>query len=58
VATEIKTQSGQALLTAEDPIALFQMWLEEAGASGLEEPTAMTLATVDSDGHPDARLLY
>jgi len=57
VATEIKTQSGQALLTAEDPIALFQMWLEEAGASGLEEPTAMTVATVDRDGSPDARLL-
>ncbi len=57
MATEIKTQSGQALLTAEDPIALFQMWLEEAGASGLEEPTAMTVATVDRDGSPDARLL-
>ncbi len=40
-----------------DPIPLFQTWLQEAAASGLEEPTAMTVATVDPDGYPDARLL-
>jgi pyridoxamine 5'-phosphate oxidase len=33
------------------------MWLEQAAASGMEEPTAMTVATVDHDGYPDARLL-
>ena len=33
------------------------MWLEQAGASGLDEPTAMTVATVDPDGYPDARML-
>jgi pyridoxamine 5'-phosphate oxidase len=57
VTTQLKTQSRQASPTADDPIALFQMWLEQAGASGLEEPTAMTVATVDPDGYPDARLL-
>ncbi len=40
-----------------DPIALFQDWLQEAVDSGLEEPFAMTVATVDPDGQPDARML-
>jgi pyridoxamine 5'-phosphate oxidase len=43
--------------TPNDPIGLFQTWLREAVASGLEEPTAMTVATVDPGGHPEARLL-
>jgi pyridoxamine 5'-phosphate oxidase len=50
-------QSREASSTTDDPIALFQMWLEQAGASSLEEPTAMTVATVDLDGSPDARML-
>jgi pyridoxine/pyridoxamine 5'-phosphate oxidase len=57
VTTQLKTPSSQASTTANDPIALFQVWLEQAVASGLEEPTAMTVATVDADGYPDARLL-
>jgi pyridoxamine 5'-phosphate oxidase len=55
--TLFKTKSSEASSTAEDPIALFQMWLEQAVASGMAEPTAMTVATVDRDGYPDARLL-
>jgi pyridoxamine 5'-phosphate oxidase len=57
VATQLKTQSRQASSTADDPIALFQVWLEGAAASGLKEPAAMTVATVDPEGHPDARFL-
>lgn len=41
----------------KDPIALFQSWMHEAVASGLKEPTAMTVATVDPTGQPDARML-
>jgi pyridoxamine 5'-phosphate oxidase len=41
----------------DDPIALFQTWLQEAIDSGLKEPRAMTVATVDRDGFPDARML-
>lgn len=41
----------------KDPIALFQTWLQEAIDSGMTEPTAMTVATVDLDGGPDARML-
>lgn len=41
----------------KDPIALFQAWLQEAVDAGIAEPSAMTVATVDVDGHPDARML-
>ena len=41
----------------KDPIGLFQSWLKEAVDSGMKEPTAMTVATVDADGAPDARML-
>jgi len=44
-------------LNDNDPIALFQEWLREAVDSGMKEPTAMTLATVDAEGAPDARML-
>jgi pyridoxamine 5'-phosphate oxidase len=42
---------------ADDPIALFQTWFREATDSGIEEPSAMTVATVDPSGHPDARMM-
>ncbi len=42
---------------ADDPIALFQLWLEEAAAAEVNDPEAMTLATVDEDGLPDARMV-
>ena len=41
----------------KDPIALFQAWLQEAVDAGIAEPSAMTVATIDVDGHPDARML-
>jgi pyridoxamine 5'-phosphate oxidase len=42
---------------AEDPFVLFAAWLEQATASEPRDPTAMTLATVDPDGMPDARMV-
>jgi pyridoxamine 5'-phosphate oxidase len=42
---------------ADDPIALFRSWFQEAIDSGIKEPSAMTVATVDGDGFPDARML-
>ena len=42
---------------ADDPFALFAAWLEEATASEPRDPTAMTLATVDADGLPNARMV-
>ena len=40
-----------------DPIALFQEWFAEAEAREPAEPTAMTLATVDAQGVPSARMV-
>ncbi|GAC1628500.1 MAG: pyridoxamine 5'-phosphate oxidase [Nevskia sp.] len=40
-----------------DPLAQFEAWLAEAVAIGMIEPTAMTLATVDADGRPSARVV-
>jgi pyridoxamine 5'-phosphate oxidase len=41
----------------DDPFALFAAWLDEATASEPRDPTAMTLATVDADGLPNARMV-
>lgn len=38
-----------------DPLLQFKGWLDEAIAARLPEPQAMTLATVDANGHPTAR---
>jgi pyridoxamine 5'-phosphate oxidase len=42
---------------ATDPFALFQLWLEAAADTEINDPEAMTLATVDADGLPDARMV-
>ena len=42
---------------ADDPFALFQQWFEEARLREPNDPEAMTLATVDRDGLPNARML-
>jgi pyridoxamine 5'-phosphate oxidase len=40
-----------------DPLALFQAWLADASAREINNPTAMTLATVDRQGQPSARMV-
>ncbi|MGH7334773.1 MAG: pyridoxamine 5'-phosphate oxidase [Candidatus Rokuibacteriota bacterium] len=40
----------------DSPLALVERWLAEAG-SVVRSPTAMTLATVDPDGRPSARMV-
>ena len=42
---------------AEEPFRLFAAWLKDATASEPRDPTAMTLATVDADGMPNARMV-
>jgi pyridoxamine 5'-phosphate oxidase len=42
---------------AEDPIALFDSWLEEAKASEPNDPNGMALSTVDADGLPNVRMV-
>jgi pyridoxamine 5'-phosphate oxidase len=40
-----------------DPFVQFERWFEEALTGGLQEPNAMTLATVDDRGRPAARMV-
>lgn len=40
-----------------DPIVQFRRWFAVAIEEGLLEPTAMTLATVDAEGRPSARIV-
>lgn len=40
-----------------DPFKQFHAWLREALAAEVPEPTAMTLATVDDEGSPSARIM-
>ncbi len=42
---------------ADEPFRLFEHWLKEATASEPRDPTAMTLATVDAEGMPNARMV-
>ncbi|HEY2179067.1 MAG TPA: pyridoxamine 5'-phosphate oxidase [Caulobacteraceae bacterium] len=44
-------------LEASEPIALFQAWLGEALEREPNDGNAMTLATVDAEGLPDARMV-
>lgn len=45
------------LEVTDDPIELFETWLEDASKSGILLPEAMALATADSDGAPSARMV-
>jgi len=45
------------LETATDPFALFAAWMSVAEKTEPNDPNAMTVATVDPDGLPDARIL-
>jgi len=40
-----------------DPVRQLERWLAAAVAAGIPEPNAMTLATVDATGRPDARVV-
>jgi pyridoxamine 5'-phosphate oxidase len=40
-----------------EPFVLFEQWFAEAREKEVNDPDAMTLATVDADGLPDARMV-
>jgi len=41
----------------DDPVAQFLQWFQEAKDAGHRDPSAMTLATVDAEGRPHARMV-
>jgi pyridoxamine 5'-phosphate oxidase len=50
-------RADETFTEAAAPLPLFQAWLEEAERFELNDPNAMTLATVDADGMPNARVV-
>jgi pyridoxamine 5'-phosphate oxidase len=40
-----------------DPMELFLRWLDDAQESGIPDPNAMTLSTVEKDGQPASRIV-
>ena len=41
----------------DNPFQQFEVWLQQAVASQIPDPTAMVLATVDAGGQPDQRIV-
>lgn len=54
--TETGLTTGDFTEEAE-PFRLFSQWLEDATASEPNDPNALALATVDTDGMPDVRMV-
>ncbi|WP_317203953.1 pyridoxamine 5'-phosphate oxidase [Janthinobacterium sp.] len=55
-----KDYSQSSLMEADvlaDPLAQFGKWFDEALKAEVDEPNAMTLATVGADGKPSARIM-
>lgn len=42
---------------ADDPVAQWHRWYEQASEAGVSEPNAMTLSTIGEDGAPDSRVV-
>lgn len=45
------------VFTSDDPFDLFRSWLAIAKQTEINDPNAMSLATVDADGAPDVRVV-
>jgi pyridoxamine 5'-phosphate oxidase len=53
----LKPLNSSDFTEARDPFALLKLWLAEASERELNDPEAMTLASVDPSGLPDARVM-
>lgn len=58
---DLREDYGKFTLREEDvrrdPMEQFELWINEAIDSGIEEPNAMVLSTVDPLGQPSARIV-
>jgi pyridoxamine 5'-phosphate oxidase len=54
---EVKGEPKEEVFTSEDPIVLFSEWLAAADKKEINDPGAMSLATVDASGFPNVRMV-
>jgi pyridoxamine 5'-phosphate oxidase len=52
-----EADSRHEIDAADDPIALFSAWFEEARKGEPHDPDAVALATADAAGHPNVRMV-
>lgn len=50
-------EKRSGVFAGDDPFMIAQIWLNEATASEPNDPNAIALSTVDSDGLPNARMV-
>lgn len=59
--TDIRREYGDSSLDEgnilPDPLAQFSVWFDDIVKAKQHDPTAMVLATVDQNGHPDTRVV-
>lgn len=55
--TQYETAGLDVSDLAVDPVDQLLLWYHQAEEAGAIEPNAMTISTVDADGHPDARVV-
>ena len=56
-AAALAANGDETIFDRPEPIGLFVDWLADARAHEVNDSNAMTLATVDADGLPDARIV-
>lgn len=54
---QLEVNADETIFELEEPVGLFIDWLAEAKASEPNDPNAMALATADSSGFPDCRMV-
>lgn len=50
-------EADEEVFTSQDPVKLFSDWLDAATDKELNDPTAMSVATVDASGMPNVRMV-
>ena len=56
-AAQLAANADETMFERSEPYGLFAEWLEAAKAGEPNDANAMTLATIDADGMPDARIV-
>lgn len=56
-AAQLAANADEAVFECSEPFGLFADWLEAAKAAEPNDANAMTLATLDAEGMPDARIV-